>query len=247
MLDDLQVVILAAGKGTRMGDIETPKVLVEFKGKPLLAYILGQVKALGLRFPPIVVVGYKHELVEAAFKDECIFTYQAEQLGTAHAVLAAKNIITAPSVLILYGDMPFVTVESLKKLAVSHTLSSSSLSMLTTVAPNFEGKYSSLKAYGRIIRKGYEEVLEIKEFKDCSFAEQLILEVNPGIYLIETNKLWEYLAKVKNENSQHEYYLTDIVKIAINDGQEVNTVLTSPDECLGINSFSDLEAVSKNI
>lgn len=243
--DSLQVIVLAGGKGKRMQNEDTPKVLIPFKGRPLLSYALNAVLGLNLDVKPIAVVGYLREQIIEVFANRFQYAVQEQQLGTAHAVLTAKGLVSADRVLVMYGDMPFITTESLKKLIISHALSGSGISMLTAVVDNFEGRYISLYHYGRIIRASYEEVSEIKEFRDCSDAERQIKEVNPGIYLVETELLWEYLEKVDKNNDQNEYYLTDIVKIAIEDGQEVNTVLFPPEEAVGINSMEDLKEAEK--
>lgn len=243
--ESIQVIILAGGEGKRMQSGAIPKVMVPFKGNPLLSYALKTVLGLNLDIKPIAVVGFLAEQVKEVFGNRFEYALQDKQLGTGHAVLAAKNLVDAERVMILYGDMPFISTESLKKLIASHQLSGSGISMLTTVVSDFEGKFKSLLHYGRIIRASYEEVVEIKEYRDCSEAERRIKEVNPGIYLVESELLWKYLERVENNNDQKEYYLTDIIKIALEDGQEVNTVLFQPEEAVGINSLEELEEAEK--
>lgn len=243
-----QFVILAAGKGTRMGG-DMPKVLVGLKNKPLILHLLHELENLNQLIKPVIVVGYQAEKVRAVLGEDYIFAYQQKQLGTAHALLAAKAKVKAENIVVLYGDMPFIKAESLRGLMKLHRDNAANISMLTTVAPNFENEYRSLKSYGRIVRRSENEgstelekgVVRIVELKDATEAERQIMEVNPGIYMFNTKWLWKNLEQIQNTNSQNEYYLTDIVALAIKLGEKVYTQLVDPKEVIGINTQEHLE------
>ncbi len=239
-----QIVILAAGKGSRMGG-NVPKVLVMLKNKPLILYTLEEIEKINQLAKPVVVVGYGAEKVKAILGDGFLYALQEEQLGTAHALLSAKRKVKAENILVLYGDMPLIKAESLKKLIATHFKNNSKISMLTATVKNFSGVNSSLEHFGRIIRDNSRKISAVVEFKDASLHQRKIKEVNPGIYMFNTKWLWENLAKVGNKNSQKEYYLTDIISLAIADKQRVYSVAVEPKEVLGINSREDLKIVEK--
>ncbi|MFA5991411.1 MAG: NTP transferase domain-containing protein [Candidatus Doudnabacteria bacterium] len=239
-----QFVILAAGKGTRMGG-NVPKVLVMLKNKPLILYTLEEIEKINQLAKPVVVVGYGAEKVKTILGDGYLYALQEQQLGTAHALLSAKRKVKADNIVVLYGDMPFIKAESLKQLIVAHFKNRSKISMLTATVKNFSGVYSSLEHFGRIVRDNKLNISAVVEFKDASKHQRKIKEVNPGIYMFNTKWLWENLAKVGNSNAQKEYYLTDIIALAIADKQKVSCIPVDPKEVLGINSREDLGVVDK--
>ena len=243
-----QVVVLAGGKGTRMGGLDVPKVLFELAGEPLLSYILKNVRMLELAEKTIVVVGYKHELVEQKFGTDYIYVLQEQQLGTAHAVMAAQRLVTAPNVLVVYGDMPFMHAESLEKLVSSHLELGAKLSMITVRPLNFDGAYSSLLHYGRVIRNSENGEIEASiEYRDCTPEQKLITELNPCFYSFQSSWLWQRIKNLSNKNAQGEYYLTDLVHVAIEEGEKINTVPIAAEEVIGVNSSQDLEYAQKLI
>ncbi len=239
-----QIVILAAGKGTRMGG-NLPKVLVMLNNKPLILYTLEELEKINQLAKPIVVVGYGADKVKTILGDGYSYAYQEQQLGTANALAVAKKKVKAENILVVYGDMPLISSASLKALIKEHFKKRSSISMLTATAPNFLGIYNSLEHYGRIIRDSKKQISAIVEFKDASAHQKKIREVNPGIYMFNTKWLWGNLAKVKNQNAQKEYYLTDIAALAIADGKKIVSVPVDPKEVLGVNSREDLEKAEK--
>jgi len=241
-----QIVILAAGKGTRMGG-NLPKVLVMLKNKPLILYTLEEMDKINQLAKPIVVVGYGADKVKTVLGDGYLYAYQEQQLGTANALLCAKRKVKADNVLVLYGDMPFIKAESLKALISTHFKNHNKISMLTAAVKNCSGVYSSLEHFGRIVRDSEKNISAIVEYKDASLHQKKIKEVNPGIYMFNTEWLWENLGKIKNSNAQKEYYLTDIVALAIADRQKVCSVSIEPKEVLGINSREDLKTAEKLI
>ncbi len=244
MLKD-QIIILAGGKGTRLDHFELPKVLVPINGRPIIFYLLDQISTISQNQKPVVVVGFMAEKVKKALGERYEYALQESQLGTAHAVKAAKKNIHAENVLVLYGDMPFITENSLRKLIRLHHDQSSKISIFTTSVPNFTDDFSSLNAFGRIIRNFKNEIIKITEFKDCTSREKGIKEVNPGIYMFNSEWLWQNIKQIKNKNAQKEYYLGDIVEIAINQKLPINSLEIPPKEVFGINSKEDLESAEK--
>jgi bifunctional UDP-N-acetylglucosamine pyrophosphorylase / glucosamine-1-phosphate N-acetyltransferase len=239
-----QTVILAAGKGTRMGG-NIPKVLVMLKDKPLILYLLHSLEKVTQLIKPVVVVGYESEKVQGVLGNSYTYAFQNKQQGTAQAVLAAKNFIKAENFLVLYGDMPFIKAESIRALMKLHREKNSNISMLTAVAPNFEGMYKSLLSYGRIIRNSENSIIKVIEYKDASEEQKQIKEINPGIYMFNTKWFFSHVGKISNQNAQGEYYLTDIVEVALDHGQKVNNLQVDAKEVIGINSREDLEMAEK--
>lgn len=247
-----QTVILAAGKGTRMGG-NIPKVLVMLKQKPLILYLLHELEQVTQLIKPVVVVGYESEKVQGVLGNNYTYAFQNKQQGTAQAVMAAKNFIKAENFLVLYGDMPFIKAESIRALMKLHREKNSNISMLTAVAPSFEGMYKSLESYGRVVRGAEGErgvglqadIKKIVEYKDANEEQKNINEINPGIYMFNTRWFFAHAGKISNQNAQGEYYLTDIVEVAIQQGEHVNNLQVDAKEVIGINSREDLELAEK--
>jgi bifunctional UDP-N-acetylglucosamine pyrophosphorylase/glucosamine-1-phosphate N-acetyltransferase len=240
-----QIVILAGGKGTRMGNPKVPKVLVMLKNKPLILYILDEIEKIHQLAKPVVVVGFGAGKVQQVLGNQYIYAFQDKQLGTAHALMAAKNKVKAENILVLYGDMPFIKSESLKDLIKLHLHSGAKISMLTSQVDSFKGDNISLEHYGRIIRTPLGEPAGIVEFKDATDIQRKIKEINPGIYMFNTKWLWENIKKIENNNAQKEYYLTDIVAVALNRGEKINSILVDSKEILGINSKEEFVVAEK--
>ena len=244
MLKD-QFIILAAGRGTRLNREDLPKVLVPFKGKPLIVHLLSQISKIAKNQKPVIVVGYLSEKIKESLGSRYEYALQDPQLGTAHAVKAAKSKVNAENILVLYGDMPFITEAPLRKLIRMHHDANANISMFTAKVVNFENKFVSLLHYGRIIRNFKNEIIKITEFKDASESEKQIMEINPGIYMFNAKWLWDNIKKIKNKNAQKEYYLTDIVEIAIAQKEIIHSLPIPPREIIGINSIEDLERAEK--
>lgn len=232
----LDIVILAAGKGTRMRS-DLPKVLQPLAGRPLLAHVVDTAREIGGR-SICVVYGYGGEAVREALADDGLtFVLQAEQLGTGHAVLQALPHLDRNGVtLVLYGDVPLTRADTLKPLVAA--AQSGSLGLLTVMLGDPTG-------YGRIVRE-HGRVVKIVEHKDASEAEREIREVNTGILAAPTNKLGEWVGKLGNHNAQGEYYLTDIIAMAVADGVEVLASHPADDwEVLGVNSKAQLAELER--
>lgn len=241
---DISVAILAAGKGTRMNIPELPKVLVPLNDKPLLEYVLEKVELLNSS-KTVVILGHEKNKVKT-FLEENTFSnihtvLQDPQLGTGHAVHQTKEELknSNSDVLILCGDVPLLTLETLKGFIDYHRNKQSKLTVLSAISPEPTG-------YGRIIRDLKGNFIKIVEEKDASVEDKLVKEINSGTYLVNSELLFSALSKVNNKNVQGEYYLTDIVEIIKNDGNEVSAYPTNNiKEIQGINSIEDLQTASK--
>lgn len=233
---NVRVVILAAGKGTRMKS-EAPKALTQVGGRPILAHLLDAVDASGLDPCPAVVVGYKAEEIKAAMGSRCVYALQTEQLGTGHAAASAKEAVSdAEVIMILYGDHPFITAETMKRLVTRHVERQNTLTLMTTKVPSFKGAYAGFERWGRIIRGENRHIVGIKEYKDATEEERRITELNPSLFCFDAKWLWENAAILRNENMQKEYYLTDLVAAAINQGKKISSIEIAPEEVIGINT-----------
>ncbi len=245
-MTNLSVIILAAGKGTRMNNPDTPKVLAHANQKPLIAYVLDT--ALKLHPEQVyLIVGYKKELVidyvsqqYRNHPDTIKFVHQDEQLGTGHAVKQVEPFIGAHTdVLILAGDAPVIKPETLHKFIAEHHAACADLSVLSAIAPNPAG-------YGRIVRSTDGEFIRIKEEKDASAQEKAINEINSGIYFLNTGLLFPALDNIKQNNAQKEYYLTDIIEIIKQQGRKVVACnCASFEEIQGVNTVEQLQEVEK--
>jgi bifunctional UDP-N-acetylglucosamine pyrophosphorylase/glucosamine-1-phosphate N-acetyltransferase len=234
----LKVVILAAGKGTRMRS-SLPKVLQPLANRPLLAHVLGTAQALAAD-EVLTIIGHGAQAVKSAFADSnSIWVEQARQLGTGHAVQQVLPYIDAEdTVLILYGDVPLTSARSLEDL-VSLVTREHPLALLTVVLDNPSG-------YGRIVRDPHHAVCAIVEQKDAQPDQLLINEVNTGIMAVKGGYLQAWLSRLTNQNAQGEYYLTDIIAMAVSDGFAVQT--TSPQtplEVLGVNDKVQLQYLER--
>jgi bifunctional UDP-N-acetylglucosamine pyrophosphorylase / glucosamine-1-phosphate N-acetyltransferase len=223
----LSVVILAAGQGKRMKS-DLPKVLQPLAGRPLLAHVLDT--AAGLEAAAThVVYGHGGEQVLQAFKGRDVhWALQAEQHGTGHAVMQAMpHIADDHLVLVLYGDVPLVQLDTLARLVAA--AGPDAVSLLSVMLPDPAG-------YGRIVRDGAGNVVRIVEHKDANAKERAIHESNTGLMCVPAGKLKGWLAALRNDNAQGEYYLTDIVVMAVRSGCQVHAVVApTVTEVLGVN------------
>lgn len=234
----LETLILAAGKGTRMKS-KLPKVLHKVGGKPMLQHVIDAAKKAGSS-REVVVIGSGAEIVKETISD-VEFVLQAEQLGTGHAVLMAKENFSESegTILILCGDTPLLTGELLKELTTTHNNSTCAATVLTANMPDATG-------YGRIIRDEGGKFKRIVEEKDATELERAIREVNAGVYCFDVKKLFSALEKVKNDNAQGEYYLPDVLTILMEAGEEIGAFVSEyADETLGINTRIQLAAADR--
>ncbi len=237
MGNGFQVVILAAGQGKRMRS-RLPKVLQPLAGRPLLAHVVQT--ARGLSPARIcVVVGHGGAIVrEALASPDVAWAEQSPQLGTGHAVMQAlAHLAPDGVVLVLYGDVPLIAADTLRSLV--EAAAPGRLALLTQIL-------AEPKGYGRIVRDTDGRVARIVEERDAAESERAIREVNTGILALPRAKLDDWLGRLRNDNAQREYYLTDIVAAAVADGVpiEVRHPSTSS-ECLGVNSKAELACLER--
>jgi len=170
-------------------------------------------------------------------------------LGTGHAVKCAldeiKNLIG--NVLVLYGDMPLIKKNTVEQIFTEQEKSFANITMMTAKVENFFGQNQCFMRYGRIIRNGEGEIQQIKEFADCTQEEKQINEVNPGYYCFSASWLKENIVNLENHNQQTEYYLTDLIEMAVNNNEKINNITLPAEECLGINTLEELEVIKKII
>jgi len=241
----MQAIILAAGKGTRMKDDSLPKVMFPLLGKPMIQYSVDHVKEAGVD-NVVLVVGYQREKVQEYFGHRVEYALQLEQKGTGHAVMMAKDKIREglDGVLVCYGDMPLYHPDTIRKLIRAYRSEHPAIAMLTV---NFEDP--QFWAYGRIVRDAHGKVAGIVEQKDCNPEQLKIKECNPGFYIFDPGWLKENIHKLGTNNAQKEYYLTDLVEMAIQQHRQVLTIPVSQEsEALGINTpeqLKEAEAIMK--
>ncbi len=236
----MHVVVLAAGKGTRMKSA-LPKVLHRVAGVPMIQHVLDAAEALHPR-SVTVVVGYDAASVQQSVPrpSGLTFVVQEPQLGTAHALLTAEPALTGATgtLVLLSGDVPLLTARTLRALVDRHQSTHSAATVLTAEVDDPRG-------YGRIVRAG-ERIARIVEDRDATPAEQQIREINSGIYAFALAGLFETVRRIAPDNAQREYYLPDLFAIFGKRGLHVDTVSTSnPDEIRGINSRSELAALGR--
>jgi bifunctional UDP-N-acetylglucosamine pyrophosphorylase/glucosamine-1-phosphate N-acetyltransferase len=240
MNENLEVVILAAGLGTRMKS-GTIKILHRAAGRPIIDYVLDLAADLSPN-PPVMIVGYQRDQVQKSVGARARFAVQEEQKGTGHAVLmAAEHVDPRRRVMILSGDVPLTRIETLRRLLEEHERSGNALTLLTM-------KPSDPALYGRIVRDDSGAVLRIVEARDASDEEKRIGEVNAGIYVFSGEHLFDNLRNLTPENAQKEYYLTDLLKVIRDAGHRVGAVVADdPVEALGVNSRAELAEVESEI
>lgn len=237
MNKDLRIVILAAGKGTRMNS-GLPKVLHKLHEKTLIDYVLDESKLLN-PIETILVVGFKKNQVISHTKNRINLKYvtQKEQLGTGHAVLQTEKLLKDKKghILILYGDVPNIKASSLQPIIENHIINNRDLTLITAEVDNPAG-------YGRIIRKKNGQLFKIVEEKDCTDNERMIREWNPGIYIFKIPEAFKILNTIKANNASKEYYLTDAIELSQQSNMKIKAIkIENSDEVLGINTIKQLE------
>jgi len=240
-MKSIKAVVLAAGKGTRIstGDDDVPKVMRIACGKPLMWYVLDALSFIDKK-DTILVIGYKKEKITDYF-GENIYKYavQKEQLGTGHAVMAAKEELknhTGP-MLLCYGDMPLMKSETYKSLIETHLSEKNDCTILTSESED-------TMSFGRILRDEGGDFVHVVEDKDCTPEELKITELNTGVYVFDTQLLLSALNSLKNDNSQGEYYVTDCPAIMKARGAKIGIYKGNlGDDIIGVNTLEQLRIV----
>ncbi|MEX2029028.1 MAG: NTP transferase domain-containing protein [Candidatus Paceibacterota bacterium] len=245
--DNIKVVILAAGYGKRMQS-ELVKVLIPFHGKPLVAHVLDTVKESGICDRPVVVVGQQRELVMNTLGSSYDYAVQEEQLGTGHAVMSTESLLKdkTENIMVLYGDSPFISAKTIQKLNQKHQETGAKITMATIQLPDFNDWRSAFyTSFSRIVRDENSKIIKDVQFRDASEEEKQITEVNPCYFVFNGQWLWEKLKTLEANNDQKQHYLTDLVKIAMEEGERIETVNIGAPEGLAVNSKEELEIVKK--
>jgi len=240
-MHELHVVVLAAGKSTRMKSAR-PKVLHDLAGRMLIEHVLHTTRSLAATSTTLVV-GHAATVVQAALAGwpGLQFVVQSPQLGTGHALLQTESLLAKKkgTVLLLYGDVPLLSLGTLQRLLEAHHASRAAATVLTTTLPDPYG-------YGRIVRDTHNHVARIVEERDASAEQRTISEVNSGIYALSLSKLFETLHRLATDNAQGEYYLTDLVALYHQEQRKVEALcVDTPDELRGINSRPELAEMAR--
>ena len=232
-----RALILAAGQGTRMKS-NTSKVLHEVFGKPMVHYPIQAAKEVGAE-KICLIVGHKAEEVQQKIGDTVLYAMQTEQLGTGHAVMQAIDFIPdSGEIIILYGDTPLITGETVQEMLDFHRTNQNAATVLSAILDDATG-------YGRIVRDQNNAFVKIVEQKDATEEEKTICEINGGMYVFEAGLLKLALSKLTKENAQKEYYLTDTVEILLGEGHKVDAIAITPiEDIMGVNSREQLAEVT---
>lgn len=242
-----KIVILAAGKGTRMKS-EKPKVLTEIKGVSFIGRQLENFKQICDK--PIIVVGYKGDDVIDATQNQFSYVWQREQLGTGHALSCVvsevdKNEID--NIVVVPGDHPLITADTIENLINIHVDGDAVVSMATVSVDDFQGDNDIFYNCGRIVRDENGDVREIVELKDANDEQKNIKEVNVSYYCFDTEWLWDNIGLLSDNNKSKEYYLTDMIKIAVEQGEQIKAfAISNIFEGIGVNDKSQLAMVKKH-
>lgn len=231
-------VVLAAGKGTRMRS-SLPKVLHPIAGRPIIEHVLAAIGAIApvaelVPDPPVIVLGHEAERVRRVLGEGYRYAIQHEQLGTGHAVRQALEMLPQlpHTILVVYGDTPLITAATLTALLQLHHEREAILAFVTAIAPDPTG-------YGRILRDASGQVLGIREEKHCDSHERAITEINAGFYCFDAVWLAKHLPQL-HMYASGEYYLTDLVALAAQEGQRIATTTAPFAEAMGVNDRGQL-------
>jgi bifunctional UDP-N-acetylglucosamine pyrophosphorylase/glucosamine-1-phosphate N-acetyltransferase len=244
-MEHTQIIILAAGKGTRMGG-DIPKALTQLGSQSMLEHVIETIETLAIvKYKPIVVVGYKQEMIREVLDDRVRYAIQEEQKGTGHAVMSAVPLLEEgiEGILVLYADQPFVSTETIHNLIHTKQNSENSLSIATALITDEELFKNQFYNFGRILRDSAGHIKAIVESKDATAEQKEIHEVNPAYFCCDATWAINSLKSLKNNNAQGEYYLTDLVKIAFEESHYIDSININEKEALGANTPLQLEVL----
>lgn len=231
------ILILAGGKGTRMGQ-DIPKVLTEIGGEPMIFHLLKSIKSIC--DIPTMVVGFGSDNILKSVGKNADYVFQAEQLGTGHAVACAKEKLEKESynnIIVIPGDHPLISGETIRDMITSHKESGAVITVSFVRVGSYEGIEKVFYNCGRVIKNESGEVVNIVELKDASDLQKEIKDVNVSYYCFDAKWLWNTIDKLKNDNKAGEYYLTDLIKIAVDQNEKINSFnIKDSVEGMGVNT-----------
>ena len=241
-MDNISAIILTAGKGTRMHTTDVNKVMLDLNGKPMVSYTVENIRRAGIS-NIVMVVGFAKESIMNYFKDAVQYAQQNEQLGTAHALSCGLTRVPPDhqTVIAVYGDDSYNYPAALyQKVVAVHHQKRADVTLLTVYMEDPAG-------LGRIIRNDARQIVAIIEEKDAPVEQKRIHEVNTGCYVFDRTFINEFLPRITNENAKHEYYLTDIIRLAVKNGRTVADVYETNLSWRGVNRPLELEEARKMV
>jgi bifunctional UDP-N-acetylglucosamine pyrophosphorylase/glucosamine-1-phosphate N-acetyltransferase len=247
-MQNIQVIILAAGKGKRM-ESDLPKALTPLHGKTFLEHQLDRVLRAGFSYKPIIVLGHRREdVIERLGADAYPYAFQEEQLGTGHATISAKHLVPkeAESVIVLFADNPVVHTETILELAKKRSATKAPVVMATTNIGHWDGWHKeAFGNFGRILHDDAGHVRAIVEAKNATPEEFAVTNVNPGYFAFDPQWMWDKLSKLTKHSESGEYYLVDLPRVAFDEGHVIPTVPIEPIEALGANTKDQLKLLEE--
>ena len=236
-----KIIILAAGRGTRMGG-ELPKVLVPLGGKPLVSHLLHRIRVSGICERPTIVVGHAAGLVKGTLGPQYEYIEQKERLGTGHAVASCKAALAGKSerVMVFCGDMPFIAPEVIRTIEKTHREKGTVITMATIQVPDFDDWRSPFYFFGRAIRDDAGEVIGSVEFSDATEEQKKSTDLNPGFFCFDADWLWRSVGKIQNKNAKKEYYIGDLIPVALDEGRKIASLPVPPETAVGVNTPEQL-------
>lgn len=248
---NLKIIILAAGKGKRLESLgfDVPKPLIPVHGRPMISYLIDAVREAAVDGDPIIITAPDNRagFRSALGQNTCRFVVQEEQLGTGHAVMCAQDLFQdAQDVMVLYGDHPTLSAQTIRRLSEAHRISGATLTLATVRFPDFHSWRQWFYNFGRIVRDTEGNITRIVELKDASEEEKAITEVNPAYMIFRRQWLCQNMPLLTKKNAQGEYYLTDLVQLAVDQGQKIHSIIVeNPIEAIGVNTPEQLKAAEE--
>lgn len=242
-----RIVVLAAGRGTRMKS-EIPKVLIPLEGKPILQHLMDAIISTGIDPKPVIIVGENEPAIRSALGDERYqYIRQDKPLGTGHAVQSTESYLSGGTdeIIVLYGDHPFVTRETIQDLLALHKKQGCPVTMMTATVDDFNEWRQPFHDFGRVVRDSEGKITKVVEVKDATPEEREIREINPAFFCFQASWLWPHLKMLKNDNAKGEYYLTDLIQLAIGEGECIASISINPLQSIGINTQEHLEIAKR--
>ncbi len=240
-----RILILAGGLGSRMG-ADVPKTLVPICGRPIIDHLMEAIVESGVDEKPGVIIGHDLEALRTHLGNSAECIVQEKQLGTGHAVMVAREAMhDVNTLMVTYGDHPLFGSGTFRKVANSHAGGNAVITMITVPLPDYDDWRAVYTHFGRILRNAQGDVEAIKEYRHCDEEERNIGEVNCGLYCFDGGWLWSNIDKLAIRNDKGEYYLTDLIALALDQGERVETVHCSPEEGIGVNTPEEVAIAEK--